>query len=391
MAVEVVKLRKQAAGASSALTDPVPAGLRAHIQKRLRANGSREFLLDVQLDVPPGITILFGASGAGKTTLLDCLAGLLEPDVGHIALRGRVLFDKAAGVSLSTRKRSLGYVFQDLALFPHLTVEANIRYGLARIPRDEQSGRTAAILESLRASHLSARYPGEISGGERQRVALARALVTDPELLLLDEPLAGLDAPTKSAIVDDLRAWNRAHQIPILYVTHDRGEVFALGERAVVLEAGRLIAQGTPYEVLNAPRQEAVAQLAGFENIFEAHVESAHEAQGTMTCRLAGSAVMLEVPLSRVTPGGGVRVAVRAGDILLATSRPHDISARNIIPGVLLSLEQRDFMITAQVDCGLRFEVHLTPGARDSLQLHAGREVWLVLKTHSCQLVGAGT
>ena len=391
MAVEVVKRGGKPATTAGGPAGAAPAGLSAHLQKRLRANGSREFALDAQLAAPPGITILFGASGAGKTTLLDCLAGLLEPDAGHIALRGRVLFDKSAGVSLPTRKRSLGYVFQDLALFPHLTVEANIRYGLAKIPGEEQARRTAAILESLRVSHLCSRYPGEISGGERQRVALARALVTNPDLLLLDEPLSGLDAPTKSAIIDDLRAWNRAHQIPIIYVTHDRGEVFALGERAVVLEAGGLIAQGTPHEVLNAPRQEAVAQLAGFENIFDATVEATHEPQGTMTCRLAGSAVTLEVPLSRVAPGGAVRVAVRAGDILLATSRPHDISARNIIPGVLTSLEKRDFMITAQVDCGIRFEVHLTPGARDSMQLHAGREVWLVLKTHSCQLVMSST
>jgi len=285
----------------------------------------------------------------------------------------------------------VGYVFQDLALFPHLSVEANIRYGLAKIPADEQRRRTAAILESLRASHLASRFPREISGGERQRVALARALVTDPALLLLDEPLGGLDAPIKSAIVDDLRAWNRAHQVAILYVTHDRGEVFALGERVLVMERGRLIAQGTPHEVLNAPRQEAVAQLAGFENIFDATVDATHEAQGTMTCRLAGTAVTLEAPLTHVAAGATVRLAVRAGDILLATSRPHDLSARNIIPGVVLSLEQRDFMITAQVDCGARFEVHLTPGARDSLQLHSGREVWLVLKTHSCQFVGPGT
>ena len=391
MAVEVVKRGGRLASAAEAPAGTAPAGLSANIQKRSRANRGREFVLDAQLAVPPGITILFGASGAGKTTLLDCVAGLLEPDGGNISLRGRTLFDKTAGVNLPTRKRSLGYVFQDLALFPHLTVDANIRYGLANIPREEQVRRTAAILESLRASHLCARYPGEISGGERQRVALARALVTDPDLLLLDEPLGGLDAPTKAAIVDDLRAWNRAHQIPIIYVTHDRGEVFALGERAVVLEGGKLIAQGTPHEVLNAPRQEAVAQLAGFENIFDATVEATHEAQGTMTCRLAGTAVTLEAPLSRVAPGASVRVAVRAGDILLATNRPQNISARNIIPGVLVSLEQRDFMITAQVDCGIRFEVHLTPGSRDSLQLHSGREVWLVLKTHSCQLVVPST
>ena len=159
MAVEVAKRGREVA----ALTGAEPAGLSAHIQKRLRANGGREFLLDVQLEAPPGITILFGASGAGKTTLLDCLAGLLEPDAGRIALRGRVLLDKSAGVNLPTRRRSLGYVFQDLALFPHLTVEANVRYGLAKIPGAEQARRTSAILESLRASHLRTRYPGEIS------------------------------------------------------------------------------------------------------------------------------------------------------------------------------------------------------------------------------------
>jgi molybdate transport system ATP-binding protein len=312
---------------------------------------------------------------------------LLDPASGRIALGNRVLFDSTAGINVPTRKRSLGYVFQDLALFPHLTVEANVVYGLAQLPAAEQRRRSAAILASLRIAHLAARLPEEISGGERQRVALARALVTDPQLLLLDEPLGGLDAPTKSAIVDDLRVWNRANQIPILYVTHDRGEVFALGERVVVLENGRLVSQGTPHDVLNAPRQELVAQLAGFENIFDATVESTHEPQGTMTCRLAGTSVTLEAPLTHVAPGGKVRIAVRAGDILLATARPQAISARNIIPGVVTTLEQRDFMILAQVDCGARFEVHLTPGARDSLQLQAGREVWLVLKTHSCQLV----
>jgi molybdate transport system ATP-binding protein len=255
------------------------------------------------------------------------------------------------------------------------------------LPEAERRRQSEAILESLRIAHLASRFPGEISGGERQRVALARALVTDPQLLLLDEPLGGLDAPIKSAIIDDLRAWNRAHGIPILYVTHDRGEVFALGERVLMVADGRVIAQGTPHEVMNSPRQELVAQLAGFENIFDATVLSTHQAQGTMTCRIADTEVTLEVPFSALPPQAKVRLAVRAGDILLATARPQALSARNIIPGVLLGLEQRDFMVVAQVDCGAVFEIHLTPGARDSLQLAAGREVWLVLKTHSCQLL----
>jgi molybdate transport system ATP-binding protein len=234
---------------------------------------------------------------------------------------------------------------------------------------------------------MRTRLPRSISGGERQRVALARSLVTDPCVLLLDEPLAGLDAITKSKILDDLRSWNQAHRIPILYVTHSREEVFALGERVLVVENGRIMAQGTPHEVMAAPYQETIAQLAGFENIFEATVRSAHEERGTMTCRLAGSEVDLETPLVRAEVGATLRVGIRAGDILLATVQPVGLSARNILPGKVISLDRRDVIVVARVDCGVEMSVHLTLAARDSLELQAGRDVWLIVKTHSCHLM----
>jgi len=199
--------------------------------------------------------------------------------------------------------------------------------------------------------------------------------------------LAGLDAPTKSKIVDDLRTWNSAHRVPILYVTHDREEVSALGERVLVLENGRMIAQGTPHEVMTAPRLELVAQLAGFENIFDAIVIAAHEDRGTMTCRLSGSHIELETPMVRADIGTMLRIGIRAGDILLATVRPQGISARNLIPGTLVSVEQRDVRVIAKVDCGVEMEIHLTLAARDSLGLEPGGEIWLVLKTHSCHLM----
>jgi len=360
--------------------------LSLQIRKRF-AGGSRDFELHAAITIPPGISILFGPSGAGKTTLLDCIAGLTTPDSGRIAIGSRIFFDAANGTNLAVRHRRIGYVFQDLALFPHLSVEKNIQYGLGGLDAGERSQRSNAILESFRISHLSARAPAEISGGERQRVALARALVTDPCLLLLDEPLAALDAATKSKIVEDLRAWNQANRIPIVYVTHSREEVFALGEHVLVLENGRIIAQGTPHEVMTAPRQETVAQLAGFENIFDATVVAAHEDRGTMTCRLAGSNVDLETPLVRAEVGSTLRVGIRAGDILLATVQPSGLSARNVIPGRVLSLAQRDVIVVAKVDCGVEAEVHLTLAARDSLLLQPGREVWLVVKTHSCHLM----
>jgi len=360
--------------------------LTCRMAKTFRGEG-RDFSLTVEFSAPAGISILFGASGAGKTTVLDCVAGLNAPDSGSIIAGELTLFDRAAGVNLPVARRRVGYVFQDLALFPHLTVEKNVAYGLRNCTRANRQKRVAAMLESFGIQHLSRRKPAEISGGEKQRVALARALVTDPQVLLLDEPLAGLDAPTKSKILDDLRAWNEAHGIPILYVTHSREEVFALGERVFVLEDGRIVAQGSPHEVMTAPRQETVAQLTGFENVFEAVVVSAHEDRGTMTCLLEGSTVEIETPLLRAPVGSRLLVGIRAGDILLATVEPRGLSARNIIPGRVASLAQRDVIVVTKVDCGVEVEVHLTLAARDSLQLSSDRPVWLVVKTHSCHLM----
>jgi len=360
--------------------------LTLQLHKRF-STAERDFAIDVSVTVNPGITILFGPSGAGKTTLLDCIAGLTNPDSGKIAVGDRILFDHPGQTNLPTQDRKLGYVFQDLALFPHLTVGKNIEYGLADAYKSERRKKSGAILESFRIAHLRERKPAEISGGERQRVALARALVTDPCVLLLDEPLAALDAATKSKIIDDLRAWNAAHAIPILYVTHSREEVFALGERVLVLENGRIVADGTPHGVMAAPRRESLAQLIGFENIFHAVVAAAHEDRGTMTCRIADSYVELETPLVRAETGSTLIVGIRAGDILLATVQPAGLSARNIIPGRVLSVEQRDVIVAVRVNCGVEMEVHLTLAARDSLQIQPGREVWLIVKTHSCHLM----
>jgi molybdate transport system ATP-binding protein len=385
-----VDARETPPGRSVAGEPGVERTLAARFQKRLGAREpGADFLLQVDFTAAAGFTILFGPSGAGKTMLLDCIAGLSRPDEGKISVGGRVLFARDEA-DIPAAKRRVGYVFQDLALFPHLTVEENVRYGLAHLPAAERRSRAGWILGALRIAQFAQRKPRELSGGEKQRAALARTLATDPEVLLLDEPLAALDATTKSKIIDDLRAWNEAHGIPILYVTHSRDEVYALGERAIVLESGRMVAQGTPHEVLDAPRQESIAHLAGFENVFDAKVRSLHEDRGTMMCVLAGttgSAVLLETPLIRAEVGGALRVGIRAGDILLANAAPVGLSARNIIPGHITLLERRDVMISARVDCGVEMEVHLTLAARDSLDLIPGRAVWLVIKTHSCHLM----
>jgi molybdate transport system ATP-binding protein len=205
--------------------------------------------------------------------------------------------------------------------------------------------------------------------------------------LLLDEPLTGLDAKLKSAIVDDLRAWNAANRIPILYVTHSREEVDALGERVLAIDSGHVVSAGTPMDVLDAPRRKRLAQAAGFENLLEGTVLDLREADGVMRVRLGSTACELEVPLGFAAAGDRVRVAIRAGDILLATEQLRGLSARNVIEGRITSLQPRGTMVIASVDCGVLFTVHVTPGAVRALELAAGRRVWLVLKTHSCHLV----
>jgi molybdate transport system ATP-binding protein len=299
------------------------------------------------------------------------------------------LFDAKKRINLPPEQRNIGYVFQDLALFPHLSAQENVAYGLGGLSSHERLGRSAEMLEQLGVSHLARRRPTELSGGERQRVALARALFIRPSVLLLDEPLAGLDMPVRMKIADDLRRCIKDMRIPVLYVTHSRDEVFALGEKMLVMERGQIIAQGTPHQVMSAPRSETVAQLAGFENIFDAELASIHEERGTMTCRVLRGNVELETPLVRVEVGSKLRVGISAGDILLATSPPVGLSARNILPGRLLELAQRDMIVMARVDCGVEMSVHLTLAARDSLGLVPGREVWLIVKTHSCHLLAA--
>ncbi|HEX7958668.1 MAG TPA: ATP-binding cassette domain-containing protein, partial [Terriglobales bacterium] len=175
----------------------------------LKKRYSDEFTLEVDLLIESGFTVLFGPSGAGKTSLLNCIAGLVRPDQGRIVFRSRVLFDSAKGINVPVEERQIGYVFQTLALFPHLSAEENIRYGIVHMAPGEQKERVAQILAAFRIGHVAGRRPQQISGGERQRVALARTLVTEPQLLLLDEPLSALERDIKLSIIEDLKRWNQ--------------------------------------------------------------------------------------------------------------------------------------------------------------------------------------
>jgi molybdate transport system ATP-binding protein len=343
-------------------------------------------MLDVAAEVPPGITVLFGASGSGKTSVLRAIAGLLAPDEGDIQIAGKYLFSSANSVNRPPQQRRMGYVFQNLALFPHLTAEENIAFGLLDQPFATRVERVDRALQSFRIEHLRKRKPKALSGGEQQRVAIARALVTEPQGLLLDEPLSALDPGTKSQIISDLRAWISERNIPVLYVTHSREEVFALAARVIAIGEGRIVGQGSPREVLGGAQHEAVAAWSALENVFTGTITSLHEQQGTMTFRTGK--LELEVPLSRARVGDQIRIGIGAHDILLATTPPQGVSARNIISGRVVTVSQRDALVSVQVDCsGTSFEAHVTPASVQSLRLLQGTEVWVVIKTHSCFLI----
>ncbi|HUA36703.1 MAG TPA: molybdenum ABC transporter ATP-binding protein [Candidatus Binataceae bacterium] len=360
------------------------------LRARIVRNAASGFALDADFEIPAGFTMLLGPSGGGKTTILNCIAGLVRPDAGRIELDSRLFFDSASGVDLPVAERRVGYLFQTLALFPHLTIEQNVAYGIAKLPAAERRARIDATLSSFRITHLLKSKPGEISGGERQRAALARSLVTDPTIMLFDEPLTALDNATKSDIINDLRKWNAEHRIPILYVTHSPDEAFALGERVVVIQAGRVIARGMPHEVLSAPRHETIAQIVGFENVFDAVVLAHDERQGTMLCRLGSDGRELEVPLTRDAIGAPVRIAIRAGDIIISAERPHGLSARNSFKGRVIEVRHEGVRVVVIVEAGVRFEIHVTPSACDELGLEGGKPVWLVIKSYSCNLVATG-
>jgi molybdate transport system ATP-binding protein len=242
--------------------DATPGNLSVRLSKRLPG-----FTLDADWQAGDEVVALFGPSGAGKTLTLGCLAGLVRPDRGRIVVNGTVFFDSDRGIDVPPQRRRLGYVFQGYALFPHLSVEGNVAYGLRDRPRDERRRRAAEVMERLGLGPLARRRPRELSGGQQQRVALGRALAVDPELLLLDEPLSALDAPLRRQLRRELmaivREWNKA----TVLVTHDLSEAFQLADRVVLYDAGRVVQAAPKGELLSAPASEQVAQLLGVRNI----------------------------------------------------------------------------------------------------------------------------
>lgn len=337
-----------------------------------------DFQLDVDLALPGrGVTALFGPSGSGKTSLLRCIAGLEPHAEGHLEVLGEVWQD--ARQRLPTHRRALGYVFQDAALFPHLTVDANLRYGLRRTQPAAGAPDFAAVVALLDLAPLLARLPDKLSGGEKQRVAIGRALLTAPRLLLMDEPLAALDQARKDEILPYLERLHGELALPVLYVSHAADEVARLADHVVFMQAGRAVAQGPLSETL--ARLDLPVALGDDAGVVLDGVVALRDAQWGLA-RVDMAAGSLWVRDSGIELGRDVRVRIRAGDVSLALSHAGDSSIQNILAARVVALAQESAAATL-----VRLEVgghpllaRVTRRAAHTLGLEPGQAVWAQVK-----------
>jgi molybdate transport system ATP-binding protein len=329
------------------------------------------------------VTVLFGPSGSGKTTVLRAIAGLDRPDEGVVRFAGETWFDSAAGVFLPPQRRGVGFLFQDYALFPHLSVAANVGYGVARPRRAAAVASVAARLglEPL----LLPRRPGQLSGGQRQRVALARALAPRPRLLLLDEPLSALDAPARAVLRAELRRAIEEAAIPAITVTHDRTEALALGDRILVVVDGAIRQSGPVQEVFGRPADSEVAAVVGTENIVPVH----------LVRREAGLAMVRagEVELVGVDPGGledAAFACFRAEEVVLEDAPLAASSARNLLSGTIAERWEEGALVRLRIDCGIPVVALVTRASAEGMSLRPGRRVSLRVKAPAVRLVPRG-
>lgn len=342
------------------------------------------FTLDLRFQHREGVLILFGRSGAGKTTALRMICGIDRPTRGTIRFAGRTWFSSDQRVNVPTRDRAVGFIFQQHNLFPHMTAHRNIAY--AATDRDD----IERWVDAFHIGHVMDRHPGRLSGGEQQRVAIVRALVTRPKLLLMDEPLSAVDVATRATLLDELRQLPRTSGIPIVYVTHNVGEAYRLGDRVIVLDTGRIIHDGVPIEVFRTPTSVPLANLSGTENVLDGVVAARNDDDRTMDLRVG--ATTLHVPLYDVAVGERAVVAIRPEDILIATGETHGTSARNQLRGRIVEVRHDTLpSILVELPGGPTLRAHITARSLQSLRLAVGVEVYLLIKAWSCHPVESDT
>lgn len=385
------------------------------------------FTLRLDCTLTKKVTAFLGESGSGKSTLLNCISGILTPDEGEIAFGDEVLDDAKARIHQPPEKRRFGYVFQEGYLFPHLTVEQNIRYGeparrggarlenaptelnhgepsrgggarLKNAPRELNHGELlknaptdlSKVIDTLEIGTLLKRYPRQLSGGQRQRVAIARALAMEPRLLLMDEPLASLDHGLKHRILPYLHHVKETFDVPMLYVTHSISEALAIADEAFLLTDGEITASGEPHQLLTAPAALPIAQLTGVENVLSLPIAFSDKVSGITALQIGSQRIVVpytdEARLQSMRQD--VPIAIRAEDILISLEPNLPISARNILKGTLREMHRAGDRTLLTIDVeGHPLSVKITHDAREQLQLREGMSCYCVIKANAINLL----
>jgi molybdate transport system ATP-binding protein len=341
------------------------------------------FALNVRFELPtPGVAVLFGRSGCGKTTVVNIIAGLLRPDAARVVLEGAVLHDTQQAIDVPSERRRIGYVFQDARLFPHLSVAANLRYAEKRAAGTPfvDMGRVTALLN---LESLMNRRTHQLSGGERQRVAIGRALLTQPRLLLLDEPLAGVDEARRAELLPYLETLRDQLAIPMVYVTHDFSEVLRLATHLVLMDAGAVAAQGAVGAMSLDPRLRAIIGPDQVGAIIEGEVLSTDPSSRLTRVRVGGGE--LRVHAGSPAAGTVLRVQLLARDIIVASQLPRHLSVRNNLAGVVTGIQEDDFESDlVRIDIGgAEILARITKAATRELSLYPGMNAWALVKSVS--------
>jgi len=350
-----------------------------------------DFRLETRFEAPAtGVTVVFGASGAGKSTLLDLICGNLQPDHGAIRIGEQVFVDTSRGIHLSTEQRAVGWVPQDGLLFPHLEVAANLEFGARRSRGRQPAINTQQVIDTLGLGALLQRWPRTLSGGERQRVALGRALLSNPSLLLLDEPLAALDAPRKAEILALLELIKREFAIPAIYVTHSLAEVLRLADHLVLLDAGKVVASDRIDALMGRAYTPLLSMRADTGSLLTLQVAGRDPAGDGWLTTLEGQAVLIpRLPLAAGIP---LRAYVPANEVIIATQAPQGLSVRNALQAKILCLRDRgDGSVLVELAVGAqRLLAAVTPAAVSALALAPEQPVYALVKSVSLDAPAGG-
>ena len=312
------------------MAERAPGGL------EVRLSQPGPIALEVELACAAGeVLALVGPSGSGKSTVLRCIAGVLGARQGRIAVGGEAWFDSTAGVSLSPRERTVGFVFQNYALFPHMSAQANVEAAMGHVAADGRAARARALLDRVNLKGLESRRPGELSGGQQQRVAVARALARDPRVLLLDEPFSAVDRSTRQILYRELATLRRDLAMPVVLVTHDLDEAAMLADRMSILHRGRTLQAAPPHELMARPANSLVARLVDLKNVFAGRVLTHDEAAGVTF--VEGFGQRLECGLdARFAPGAKVHWAIPGSHVILhRRDRPSRGERENPVRGAI--------------------------------------------------------